>query len=145
MTREFQVLYRERKPAGYEIGLPGPNGRETVIDMGSLGPVMTVLVLCESEDQARNQFEASGFLVVAVNFVRAVVDWSKPNLDRDEAAEYLRIKGDTLSINKGGGEIPFAKVGRGIYPRAWLDQLVNDSANAAGKRIAKDLAVGHHE
>jgi hypothetical protein len=120
MTREFQVLYRELKAE-------------------AVGQILSVNVICESEGQARVQFESAGLQVVAVNFIRALVDWSLPNLDRDEAAEYLRMKSDSLSAIKGTGPVPHSFIGRGIYPRAWLDEMVNANGNAAGKKIAEKL------
>lgn len=126
MQREFQVIYRMTDNTGTAAQVP-------------TGPVQTVAVIFEAADQAEAQFKAAGFAVIAVNFVRAVVDWTLPNLDRDEAAEFLRIKSMTISINKGAGKIPFSMVGRGIYPRAWLDQMVIENANPAGRQAANQL------
>lgn len=125
MTREFQVLYRMTDQTGTAAAVP-------------VGAVLSCMAMAEAEDQLVAQFQAAGFHVVGVNFVRAVVDWSRPNFNRDEAAEYLRWTSQTLSINKGNGEIPFADVGRGIYPQRLLAEYVERKLNPAGKEIAEE-------
>lgn len=133
MTREFQVLYRLTENPGMATERP-------------IGEVLTVLAYSEADPKGgalelEQQFMDSGLYVVAINFVRAIVDWSLPNFDREEAAEYLRINAKTLSMNKGDGGIPWSKIGLGIYPRAWLERMIEDHANPAGKTVAKRLAA----
>lgn len=126
MTREFHVLYRMTSATGTAAQVP-------------VGPVLALSAQAEGADQLEAQFAAAGLQVVGINPVRAIVDWSLPNFDRDEAAEFLRISAQTLSINKGGGEIPWAAIGKGIYPRAWMEKFVANHANRTGKAIAEQI------
>jgi hypothetical protein len=124
---EFQVLYQMTA----STGTIGQRAVGEVIVAGGL--------IAEGADQLEAQFKGAGFHVVAVNAVRAVVDWDKPNFDRDEAGAYLTIKGSTFSANKGNGEIPWVEMGNGFVPRRWLDALIEKKANRAGKEIAEEL------
>lgn len=112
MTSEFQVIY------GVENGL-----------------VQTLNAVAEAPDQLVAQFVAAGFRVVGVNKVRPMIDWEQPNFDRDEAAAFLRMKSDTLSLHKGSGRVPWSKVGAGIYPRRLLEKYVMENANPAAKEL----------
>lgn len=120
MIREFQVLYRHSF-----------NGS----GVAPTGEPQSLLLMAEAPDQAEAMMKAGGFCVIAVQFVRVVVDWTMPVFDRDEAAAYLRWKAGTLSANKGDGEIPCADIGGGRYPRAALEAYVNSKLNPAGKEL----------
>lgn len=119
MKREFQVLYRQRLPDRSEFGPP------TVLDG----------VIARRAEDIKAVLENSGLLVLSVEEVRAVVDWSKPNFDRDEAAAFLCWKPGSLSNNLGGGEIPMSNAGSIIFPRVLLERHVAEKLNPAGKRL----------
>lgn len=121
MTHEWQLTYREFGEGGV--------GR---------GPLLTINVICEAEDMVHGQF-CKTVSVVTINHVRAIVDWNKPNFDREEAALYLTCKSSTLSTKKADGILPFAEYGQAIYPRAWLDKHLENCANAPAKAIVKEL------
>lgn len=120
MNREYQVIYRGGQPAG---------------------PVLTVNVIAAGQDVPLAQFKAAGFDVIAVNEIRPVIDWSKPNFDLDEAGAYCGMRGVTFSKNKGDGRTPWIGYGRGLIPRAWLDKFLLNHANEAGREIARQLGV----
>lgn len=126
MTIEFQVLYRHVQNPGTAAAVP-------------VGDVLTVLAVADAADQLKAQFEADGFHVLAVNEVRPVVDWSKPNFDRDEAAVFCGVEPITLSTKKGDGEIPFSAFGRGRYPRRLLEKFIENKLNPAGKKLAAQV------
>lgn len=121
MMSEFQAVYRQRIGAVF-------------------GGPQTCLLIAASEAAVRAMLANDDFAVLSVTPVRAVVDWSKPVFDRDEAAAFIGVKGNTLSQLKGTGQIPGSEVnGRFVYPRQWLERLLAQNANAAGKAIEKEL------
>lgn len=130
MNREYQVVYSC-------YGTANTMARPLVED----GPVQTVNVIAPGPDVPLAQFTEAGFRVIAVNEVRAVVDWGKPNYDLDEAGAYCGMKGVTFSKNKGDGKTPWVNYGRGLVPRAWLDRFLLEHANEPGREIARQLAV----
>lgn len=123
MNREWQVIYRARLAGGVEFGPP------QVLDG----------VIAAAADQVEAMLQTHGFVVLKVTPTRAVVDWAKPNFDREEAAEFFCITSKTLTNVKGAGDIPFAQLGNGIYPRVLLEEFVKTRLNKAGQEIQKDL------
>lgn len=133
MNREYQVIYRQTEEA---VSLGQSNTERLPV-----GPVLTVNVIAAGADIPMAQFTAKGFDVIAVNELRPVVDWNKPNFDLDEAGAYCGSKGVTFSKNKGDGKTPWVNYGRGLVPRAWLDKFLLQHANEAGREIARQLAL----
>ena len=118
MTREFQVTYRTA-----DFPLP-----------------QTLLLMADGADQARAVLARAGYEVLAVTFVRPVLDWAKPVYDQDEAAAYLGWQNGTLSANKATGRIPFTTVnGAPRYLRAHLDRMLFQNSNDAGKKLALEM------
>jgi hypothetical protein len=127
MKREFQVIFREMEDAA------GDHARRPI------GPVLTVNVIADGEDLPRSQFTAKGYEVIAVNEVRPVVDWSKPNFDLDEAGAYCNMKGVSFSKFKGDGQTPWVTIGRGLVPRDVLEKWVKQHGNETAREIADKL------
>lgn len=133
MNREFQAVYR----APIMVG--------TIAQLDACGqpvfglPQVLDGVVAVAADQVEAMLKAAGFAVLSVQPTRAVVDWTKPNFDREEAAEFFCITSKTLSMNKGAGDIPFAQLGNGIYPRVLLEKFVQSRLNPAGKAMLKEL------
>lgn len=127
MNREFQARYRVVRQSG-----PGD-----VIQPSY--EILTVTLIAEGADQVAAELSGAGLQVLGVSEIRPIVDWAKPNFDRDEAAAFLGWDPNTLSRNKGSGDVPFSGVGKGLYPRAWLEQMILNAANPAGQRVFKQL------
>ena len=104
-----------------------------------VGQPFTVSRIAEGEDQVRDELSASGFKVLGVTAVRAVVDWSKPALTRDEFAALLGVTADTVSKAKATGHFPFAAIGNGLYPTALVHAFIRKNLNPAGKALAEEL------
>ena len=121
MTREWQVIYRGLDKNEFPVG-----------------PLQTINVFGQSVEDVTSKLDGE-VAVIGVSHIRDVVDWSKPNFDRDEAAAFLAIKPSTLSVKKGDGVIPFAEYGQALYPRKWLLKLIEKHANTPAQQIIKSL------
>lgn len=124
MTTEFQVLLRHTQ---------NNNG------VTPIGEPFTVLRMAEGEDQVTAELQKSGFIVLGVTPVRAVVDWYKPALTRDEVAYLLGVTPDTVTKTKAAGLFPFAAIGNGIYPTALIHAYIRKNLNQAGKDLAEEI------
>jgi hypothetical protein len=118
---EFQVVYRQRAGLAYSE------------------PKTANGILATGADQVRAMFDHPEFVVLAVTPIRPVIDWTKPNFDRDEAAAFLCVKPNTLSIQKGAGDIPYYEYRSGLYPRALLERFLAKQLNPAGQALQKEL------
>lgn len=111
------------------------------ISSSPIGEPFTVRhILSGDPESARKDFtamlEAEGYHVIpgSVTELYAEVNWSKPVLDLDEAAELTNIRGSTLSAKKSNGEIPWNTKINGVPTRVYL-KSIESGLNKCGKEL----------
>ena len=86
----------------------------------------------------KEELLAAGFQVLGEPVpVRAVVDWSKPHFNLEEAAAFLALRtGKTLSATKATGHVPFSTAGgRVTFIRRQLEAYILSGLNPAGQAM----------
>lgn len=88
----------------------------------------TVLTIAAPDgQQAMDLAHTAGLSPVSPSRIKALVDWSKPTFDRQEAAEFLGY-----SMTKFEEEerfIPHIRRGHARFPRRWLEEYQDKHKN----------------
>lgn len=103
MMRQFQVTYRFRGQTRIEEVRVARESRNEVTAMFA-------------QDTQLDWFEVS-------KRGEPVVDWSKPNFNREEAAAYMGRSPEWIDEQAAKGLLPKARLGHPIYAREALDGL----------------------
>ena len=123
MTREYQVIYRHRQPAGFSA----PQTMNFEFDG----------LLAAAETHIRACLTAPEFAVLSVTELRPVVDWQKPYFNLDEAAAVCGVRGGTFSKRKGDGLLPWFDFGNGCVKREVLFAHIDQTANEPARKLLK--------
>jgi hypothetical protein len=133
VNRHYQALCRHKSPEfGFTSGVLIPAGE----------PFTVRHILSGDPESAKRSFkemlEGEGYHVISVTELYAEVNWSKPVLDLDEAAELTNIRGATLSAKKANGEIPWNPKINGVPTRIYL-KSIESGLNKCGKELVAAL------
>lgn len=127
MNREFQAVYRHTEP--------------TSVGSRAIGDALSVNVVAESADRAHMALTDAGLAVISIAEIRALVDWSKPVLTRDEFGALLNLKPGTVSSLKTIGKIPWSSFGNGGCPTALAKAFVERHLNSLGKKLLAEIKL----
>lgn len=124
LAYEFHIFYRETKATG---------------ERAAFGRVHSVTGCAQSEQELRQSLEDAGLQVISISKLRPLVDWSKPYFNREEFAHLVGWSSATVSRQRGSGTIPRSEFSTGLYPAKWVEKMIENQANEAGKEILNQL------
>lgn len=94
-------------------------------------PVRSLVVECETEEEACSAIPDSVGKITTVLKGLPVVDWTKPHFNRGESRLLLDMAESTFGEAVGAGLLPRPKGKAGLWSRGSLDRFVEARMEAA--------------